>query len=99
MHKQKSVSSRLQQLNDIVNGWTNLITGNRKAIQRAKDRLIHCSDCKDDQGEDNMTHGTYHEFIPDQALKEVQGLMCKICECPASTLLRSKKYKCPIGKW
>ncbi len=87
------------QIFDIVDGWKNYVIPNEKRDSLAKQRLKVCVECTDDNGKENLVKGSYEVFMPDETLKEYQGMKCKICKCPASTFSRSKDYKCPLGKW
>ena len=79
------------QIFNIGKSWISYIKGetNLKTLGRA----TICKKCP------NAIIGTYEKFMPDETLKEIQGLKCNLCKCPLSTKLRSKKEKCPIGKW
>ena len=80
---------------DIINGWANYLTKDKKALELAKTRLAHCVECTDDNGHPNLIDGWYL----DDELEDAKGKKCKVCTCPASTITRSKDYKCPLGKW
>ena len=79
------------QISNIINGWKHYLKGSATDLE--KERSKHCKDCS------NAVIGTYEQLMPDFSLKEIQGLKCNVCKCPLSTKLRSKKEKCPLGKW
>ena len=79
------------QISSITEGWGNYFKGNTTALE--KERAKVCEQCKE------AKVGTYEKFMPDNLLKEIQGLKCGICKCPLSTKLRSKQENCPLGKW
>lgn len=83
---------------DIINGWTNYFVGNDKVVLSvAKERAKICSECP------IATHGMHTAILPDFSIKEIKGMYCSKekggCGCPLSPAVRSKNYKCPIGKW
>lgn len=77
-------------ISNIVSGWVNFIAGNYGNL--AKTRAKICSKCP------NYTTGWYTSIIKDD-IKEINGLLCGLCGCPLSTLLRDPKSKCKAGNW
>ena len=75
------------QIYNFVTGWANYLTG--FTSDQAKARASKCYDCE------HAVEAEYEEFLPDNSLVEVKGLICNICKCPLSALCRSPKKKCP----
>lgn len=66
-------------LNEIFEGWKNLVFENPEIEKEAKRRMKICvdNDC--------------HKFNSSKT--------CGVCGCYMPAKTRSKKSKCPIGKW
>lgn len=79
------------QIFNIIQGWKNYLKNETNANVLKKSAI--CEKCPE------AIIGTYEKFMPDESLKEIQGLKCNQCKCPLSTKLRSKKETCPLGKW
>ena len=43
--------------------------------------------------------GTYPQLMKDYTLKDVEGMVCGVCGCPLSTLLRQDEKGCELNKW
>lgn len=89
----------MSRLRDIINGWKNYVGNDAVALEIAKKRAGICVNCHDENGEPNLVKMKFEELMPDFSMKEIEGLKCKECGCPASTATRSEKYECPLGKW
>lgn len=79
------------QISNIKDGWVSFLK--KETAEEAKRRASICQECP------HAVVGTYEKFMPDNSLKEIQGLKCDVCECPLSTKLRAKDAHCPLGKW
>lgn len=86
-------------LKDIYNGWKAYLISDPVALEIAKERAKICAVCVDDDGNPIPIESKFEVFLPDYAMKEIEGLACSICTCPISTATRSKDYHCPINKW
>lgn len=85
--------ARRSKIERILEGWENYFHADNVADSIAKKRAAICSKCP------HAVHGSYEKLMPDWTLKEVQGMKCKLCQCPLSTKLRSTNETCDIGKW
>jgi hypothetical protein len=83
----------MSKLNEIYNGWKNYIFPNKEVEAIAKQRAKICAGCE------QAVKMAFDELMPDNTLKEIEGLCCNICECPLSTKTRSLDTKCPKSKW
>ncbi|WP_417867959.1 hypothetical protein [Xanthomarina gelatinilytica] len=81
----------MKQVSNIAQGWGKYFKGEVGALE--KERAKECEQCPE------AIVGTFERFMPDNSLKEIQGLKCNICKCPLSAKLRSKNESCPLGKW
>lgn len=81
----------MAQISKITKAWFSYFKSETNPI--AFKRMATCKGCE------FAVVGTYEKFMPDESLKEIQGLKCDKCKCPLSTKLRSKNEKCPLGKW
>lgn len=84
----------MSKVNDILNGWGNYFKGSDPAtLEEAKRRAEICAKCP------FMKKGKHAAILPDMQIKEIEGYYCGKCKCPISTIVRSKDYKCPDGRW
>lgn len=84
----------MSKVEDIINGWENYFQGSdAETLQEAKRRAEICAVCP------HLKKGLHSALLPDMQIKEIQGHYCGVCKCPSSTMVRSKYYKCPKGKW
>lgn len=81
----------MEQAGNIIQGWKNYLK--KTDDNQTRERANICKNCP------NAVIGTVIKLLPEYKLKEIQGLKCNHCGCPLSAKLRSKKEKCPIGKW
>lgn len=81
----------MAQISDIVDAWEDYLLG--KTSEETKARAAICHKCP------HAVKGFFEKFMPDETLKEVQGLKCAKCNCPLSTKLRGENEKCPLYKW
>lgn len=79
------------QISNIIDGWDDYINNKTSTITKARAQV--CKKCT------YAVKGFFEMFMPDETLKEVQGLKCGKCHCPLSTKLRSQNEKCPLNKW
>jgi transcription elongation factor Elf1 len=81
-------------LQNIVDGWTNLIFPDAVSEELALHRANICAKCPFAQ----MSSGTY-TIVVDNKTKNIRGMSCGKCGCPLSAKVRAKNDSCPIGKW
>ena len=81
----------MAQIFNIIQGWKNYLKNETDTNVLKKSAI--CENCPE------AIIGTYEKFMPDESLKEIQGLKCDKCKCPLSTKLRSENETCPLGKW
>lgn len=81
------------KLKAILKGWQNYLFPNPQTEAKAKARAEICAQCP------HAKKGTYQEMMPDYSLKNVQGMLCSLCSCPLSTLLRQDEKKCELNQW
>lgn len=79
------------QISNIISGWKKYIKG--ELTDDEMERAKKCAVCP------HAVVGVYEKFMPDNSLKEIEGLKCGKCDCPLSTKIRSANEYCPIGKW
>lgn len=79
-------------LTNIYEGWKNYLQNNPEMLPVVKERAEHCSGCKESD------KGFYLMWFGDE-VKQIEGLICKLCKCPLSTLLRAPKSECKLNKW
>ena len=71
-------------LKNILNGWSNFMSKSEVIEMVAVGRATHCVDCKE------AKHSkTIKAFVKDD-LKEIEGFVCGLCNCPLSAKLRSE---------
>ncbi len=83
----------------IIDGWKNYLGNDKASNELARKRAEICLSCKDENGNDMLVKGKFTSIMPDNQVKEIEGLKCKECGCPASTATRSINYQCPLKKW
>lgn len=81
----------MSKIKSVINGWVSFFKGDYTPEQWSRAMICKC--CPE------AVVGTYEKFMPDESLREIQGLKCNICKCPLSTKLRSEKEVCPLKKW
>lgn len=79
-------------LTNIYEGWKNYLTDNPEMLTVAKERAVHCGDCK------HSIIGDIIKWFGDD-VKIIQGMMCELCSCPLSALLRAPESECELNKW
>lgn len=82
----------------IVQGWKNYINHDSVGLATAMNRAKICAECKDEKGDPVAVPCMITQVLPDE-IKEIEGLKCKICNCPLSAKTRSEEEKCPLKKW
>lgn len=82
----------LVKLQNILSGWKNYLWESPEVRTMAEARAKECAVCI------NAVKGSIIEFMADD-VKEIEGMICALCDCPLSTLLRSPKEKCKANKW
>ena len=88
----------MSKAKDIINGWSNYFQfSNDVSSELVQQRATICSNCN------TATHGKHAAILPDMSQSKIQGYYCDKkkggCNCPISTIIRSKDYKCIKGKW
>jgi hypothetical protein len=84
------------QINEIPDGWGNLIKSNFGLLDEetrtlAEGRLIHCNVC---------SIRSANTCDPNQTIRNVKtNDMVKGCGCNISAKTLSRQSKCPAGKW
>ncbi|EKT3962765.1 hypothetical protein RYR30_001944 [Flavobacterium psychrophilum] len=86
-------------LKDIYNGWKSYLIHDPIIAEIAKERAKHCAICIDENDKPIPVRSKFEVILPDFEIKEIEGLVCSICNCPLSTATRSKDYSCPLKKW
>lgn len=81
------------KLKAILKGWENYIFTDPEIEAKAKERAKICANCP------MAKNGTYPQLMKDYTLKDVEGMVCGVCGCPLSTLLRQDEKKCELNKW
>lgn len=81
-------------LQNIVDGWTNLILPDQVSEELAVKRANICARCPFAE----MSSGTY-TIVVDNRTKNIRGMSCGRCGCPLSAKVRAKNDSCPIGNW
>lgn len=74
-------------------GWKNYVFENPEIEAMAKQRAEICAGC------DHANEGWIAKPLPDGKLQEIEGMICDLCDCPLSTMLRSQDEKCKKNKW
>ena len=80
------------KLKSIIKGWSNYINPDPNVEAVAMERAKICSECN------HSKNGWYAYFMEDE-VTEIKGMVCGLCSCPLSTLLRSRDEKCKIDLW
>lgn len=88
----------MSKVKHIIDGWSNYFQGSDPAtLEEANRRAEICAKCP------LMKKGLHLAILPDMKIKKIQGYYCSKkmggCGCPISTIVRSKDYECPKGKW
>lgn len=81
------------KLKAILKGWENYIFTDPEVEAKAKERAKICARCP------MAKKGTYPQLMKDYTLKDVEGMVCGVCGCPLSTLLRQDEKGCELNKW
>ena len=81
------------KLKAILKGWENYIFTDSEVEAKAKERAKICAGCP------MAKMSTYPQLMKDYTLKDVEGMVCGVCGCPLSTLLRQDEKKCELNKW
>lgn len=81
------------KLSNILSGWANYAWSSEAVEAVAKKRADACAGCN------KAIMKWYSAPLPDGNLKEVEGMVCAICDCPLSAMLRSKNETCRLKRW
>lgn len=81
----QQAKAALNKVNNVVNGYVNLIVKDSDVEALAKQRMAICNTC------------TYR--VPLVKVAGVQYYNCSKCHCPLDAATRSTGYSCPMGKW
>ena len=79
-------------LKNIYEGWKNYLTDNPEMIPVVKERAEECAGC------DQSAIADIIIWLGDD-VKIIEGMICKLCFCPLSTLLRAPESECELNKW
>lgn len=80
----------------IASGWKNYIFKSPHIEALAKERAKICADnCQ----YFSAKHKFKGKLMPDNTLKEIEGVACTSCGCPLSSKLRQVLEQCPEKKW
>lgn len=82
----------MSKLKQIYEGWKNYVFLNEEVEKAARVKADICSKCP------NAVEDKWFDLV-DERIEELSGLKCKLCDCPLSTLTRSKDKKCKIKRW
>ena len=80
------------QITNILNGWNNYFNKDAVVEKVANQRAEFCAKCP------FAVESIFTIFVNDE-LKEIEGLICKRCNCPLSAKIRSIKETCPEKLW
>lgn len=86
------MAQTLGKINNILNGWHNLLIKDEVVEKVAEARAEICVKCP------FAVHKTLLIFVKDD-FKEIEGMACERCNCPLSAKLRSVNEKCPEDLW
>ena len=75
----------------LVDGYVNKITGKNENL--AKERAKFCAVCPENVDE------PIKELSVGDSIEKISKKMCNSCGCSLPIKVRSKKSKCPLGKW
>lgn len=82
-------------LQNIVDGWANLIIPDPVVEEIAIRRASICSECPFAK-----PFGEVGNIITSMdSIKQIRGVKCSECGCPLSAKVRSKNDSCPRGLW
>jgi hypothetical protein len=82
------------KLQNIINGWSNLMFTDPDVEVLARGRATICAGCPLAE----MSGGVYTMVI-DNKTTNVRGLICTGCGCPISAKIRNPYEECPQKKW
>lgn len=82
----------MPKLEHIIDGWRNYFFENEEIKKIATERAAICATCE------HSVLGSVIQFLPDN-VKEIEGFKCDLCDCPLSSLLRSRESECKLKKW
>lgn len=80
------------KLQNIIDGWRGYLFEGKETEAMAMKRAKVCADCE------HAVTGMIAQFIEDD-IKDIEGLVCGLCDCPLSAKCRSKFETCKAGKW
>jgi hypothetical protein len=81
-------------LQNIIDGWTNLVLHDEASEELAMRRANICAKCP------KAEYSTaVHTLVVDNKTKHIRGMKCGACGCPLSAKVRSKRDHCPLAKW
>ena len=80
------------QITNILNGWNNYFNKDAVVEKVANQRAEFCAKCP------FAVESIFTIFVKDE-LREIEGLICTICNCPLSAKIRSKNETCPEKLW
>jgi hypothetical protein len=77
----------------IVSGFANYVFPNKDVEALAIQRAAICAVCP------FAVDATYKQLLPDDTIKEIEGLKCSDCGCILSAKVRQQFESCPQKKW
>ncbi len=80
-------------LSNIITGWKNYLTDNKKVEDIAKKKAMVCAICPNKK--ESKVFGWVKGGLD---IEEIDASVCGLCDCPIAMLVRSNK-KCKANKW
>lgn len=80
----------VDKVNNITEGWKNLLLQNEEGQELYNARIIHCNECIE-----RKVIG----FVEALTFGKIVQYKCKKCGCPLEPKLRATNETCNLGKW
>ena len=77
----------------IVQGFKNYVFPNKEIEEVAHQRATICAACP------FAVETMMKQLLPDDSIKEIEGLKCSECGCILSAKVRQAYESCPQNKW
>jgi len=81
------------RLKAIVMGFKNFAFANKEIEELAVKRAMICALCP------FAVETMLKQILPDDTIKEIEGLKCSDCGCILSAKVRQRIESCPQNKW
>jgi len=81
------------RLKAIISGFTNYVFPNSEMEALALERAAICAVCP------FAVEARLKQLLPDDTIKEIDGLKCSDCGCILSAKVRQMYDSCPQKKW